>query len=312
MEVKFTDPAHQAHYDEKGYVILDLLNEQELEECRAMAQQYIPTDAKGIYTNVFFLGYEENMAISQRFIEIFQPYLDKMMPNYKSLAATFIVKGADPENTNFTLHQDATVVDERTHTTLGLWVPIIDTTRINGGLCVLPGSNKDNPYTIRSAHSPSLEIPIDEEIEPYVEYLDIKAGQGIIFSHQLFHGSPSNLSGQQRPIIHAGLVPKGVRYMYYMKDKNGRKCVLETPDDFYYKGLREVIQGDIPENVPVIGEIDDFPPRLTREFVLENTRKRLGYRAPLSKESAPANAPSESPGKNKTGFWAKLSSWLGK
>jgi hypothetical protein len=230
-----------------------------------------------------------------------------------TLAATFIVKGAEPENTHFCLHQDATVVDEHTHTTMGLWVPVVDTGRENGGLCVLPGSNQGNPYTIRSAHSPSLEIEIDEEVEPYVEYLDIKAGQGIIFSHQLFHGSPSNLSGKQRPIIHAGLVPMGVRHMYYMIDKSGQKRVLETPLDFYYNGLREVIQGDIPTNTRIIGDLDEFPPRLTREFVMENTRKRLGYRTPIArpqaasqdKQSVSAHAPAQQ------GFLHKLLRRLG-
>jgi hypothetical protein len=307
MQVKFSDPSHQAHYDEKGYVIVDLLSQEELARCRSLAERHIPTDAKGIYTNVFFLSYEDNMAIGHELADIFLPHLERALPGYMTLAATFIVKGAEPENTHFCLHQDATVVDEHTHTTLGLWVPVVDTHRENGGLCVLPGSNRGNPFTIRSAHSPSLEIEIDEEVEPYVEYLDIKAGQGIIFSHQLFHGSPSNLSGKQRPIIHAGLVPVGVQHKYYMIDRSGQKRVLETPLDFYYNGLREVIQGDIPSNTRIIADLDEFPPRLTREFVMENTRKRLGNRPPAPKPM-PAQEENPTP-QQESGFLGK---WLKK
>lgn len=307
MQVKFSAPAHQAHYDEKGYVIVDLLSPEELARCRSLAERYIPTDAKGIYTNVFFLSYEENMAIGHQIADIFLPHLERILPGYMTLAATFIVKGAEPENTHFCLHQDATVVDEQTHTTLGLWVPVVDTARDNGGLCVLPGSNRGNPFTIRSAHSPSLEIEIDEEVEPYVEYLDIKAGQGIIFSHQLFHGSPANLSGKQRPIIHAGLVPLGVQHKYYMIDRSGQKRVLETPLDFYYNGLREVIQGDIPANTRIIADLDEFPPRLTREFVMENTRKRLGHRPPAPKPM-PVQEENPTP-QQESGFFGK---WLKK
>lgn len=301
---------------------MDFLSPEELTACQEMAASYIPEDAEGIYTNVFFLAPEENIAIGERISEIFIPHLERVLPGYAPLAATFIVKGSNPEKTNFCLHQDATVVDEHTHTTLGLWVPVVDTHRENGGLCVLPGSNQGNPYTIRSAHSPSLEITIDEEVEPYVEYLDIKAGQGIIFSHQLFHGSPSNLSGKQRPIIHAGIVPKGVRHMYFMKDNTGQRRILETGPNFYYDGLRNVIAGEIPPTTRIIEDIESFPPPLTREFVMENTRKRLGYREPLPKavventaqpepEPVVVAAASEQKPVKKKGFFGKLFGFLG-
>jgi len=285
MNVKFTNPTHQAQFDENGYVLMNLLSSDELETCKALADKYIPTDAKGIYTNIFYLSTEENLLIGKTICDIVQPHLSKILPEYKATAATFIAKEGGAEKTNFCLHQDASVVDEKKFTTLGLWIPLIDTNKENGGLCILPGSHVGNPFTIRSAQSPSIEIKIDEQFEPFIGYLEVKAGQAIIFSHQLLHGSPANLSSKRRIIIHAGLVPQNAQEMYFMRDLKGQIQILATEQDFYYDGFLSVWKGEIPNTAKVIGKLASFPPQLTHEHVLANMRKKRGIETPMPKHS---------------------------
>lgn len=281
MNPRFADPRAQASFDAKGYAVLDFLEHTEIDCLRDLCRRHVPESFDGIFTNVHLLSPEVNQAIEQEMLRVLSPRLEAALPEYLLAGGTFIVKSARPDRTSFSLHQDPNVVDERTFNSLALWVPLVDTNVANGGLCVLPGSHATR-YTVRCPQFPSLLINFDETIEPYVDHVLVKAGQCCIFSHRLFHGSPPNTSGASRPIIHGGLIPRGVQSIYHFIDDAGRMSVLKITDStFVYTALRSLVQGVLPPDLPVVEVLDGYPPQLTRDEVLAMTARQAAVANPV-------------------------------
>jgi hypothetical protein len=256
-----------------GYLIIDLLDAPSVKRIYDFFELNAPEHFEGTYSSVFFWNESLNKEISDLSNEIIQPVIQEYLNEWFLEGASFITKyPSEKESSDFGLHQDFNMLDEQEVPSIGLWIPLIDTHKDNGGLCVLPGSHLKFAGTIRGANLPSQYIRISPEVEKKVTFLDVKAGQACFFFHSLFHGSLNNSSKNPRVIMHAGLFPKNSVPIHYLEvsDELGNKTIekLKFNRLDYYKNINAYLAN--PKSFPheVIGIQEIYTPKPTMEEVL--------------------------------------------
>jgi ectoine hydroxylase-related dioxygenase (phytanoyl-CoA dioxygenase family) len=320
----FRDPALQAQYDEKGWVVVDFFSEEDTQYFYDFYTQNNPVTER-IFVSAHQWDADLNLRFSKDIMHKAQIRATELMYDWKVEGACYIVKAALDEdaNTYFDIHQDYNMVDESEIPSQGLWIALVDIDKSNGGLFALPGSNQKFAGTIRGANKPSFNMPLDEQLEPLVEYISVKAGQACIFSHALFHGSVPNYSDKIRPIIHAGLFAPGSKPYHYLEvqEEHGGSYieVLEIDREYYYQQVVEFIKA--PRKCPhtIVGRLSSYRPTPTREDLL----KAYGVTPlPLDNQADMDNSNNEpvveisepviqaEPQTQDTTLWSKIKTWL--
>lgn len=275
MNYFFKDEKNQLQFDKNGFVILDLFDTEEVNQMLNFLHHGNPDLKHGKFSSILHWDFDQNRKLNDLLAILINPKLYDILPDWQVLNGSFIVKSsAEFENTSFSLHQDFNLVSVNDLPSIGMWIALVDTSKENGGLCVLPGSHNKFGQTIRGVNIPSLNIEFDDEVNQIVEYLDIKKGQVCLFNHSLFHGSPSNTSNAIRPIIHAGIFPPEFTRVHYYKslDNNGVDVVEEIEIDHNYYSYNMLAFCKDPKSGPykVRRVMNDYTPTPTRELVLES------------------------------------------
>ena len=104
-----------------------------------------------------------------------------------------ISAGAD-----FGMHQDYPFFPHRDHSTIAAWIPLIDTSRENGALHVVPGSHKLGPIEHLGSSEKGFRLNPDEWSLSKGMPINAKAGDVILFNYLVIHGSNQNKSYERR------------------------------------------------------------------------------------------------------------------
>ena len=104
-----------------------------------------------------------------------------------------ISTGAD-----FGMHQDYPFFPHRDHSTIAAWMPLIDTSRENGALHVVPGSHKLGPIEHLGSSEKGFRLNPDEWSLSKGMPINAKAGDVILFNYLVIHGSNQNKSYVRR------------------------------------------------------------------------------------------------------------------
>jgi len=185
--------------------------------------------------------------------DVLTPRVAQLLPGYRFCICNFLVK--EPQQSDegvVQVHQDPTFVDEDRYSSVGIWIPLVDTDATNG-IAVLPGSHRwnDGPRSF-VGWSPyaSLSARLLEQATP----VPIRAGSALVFSQKLFHGSRANRSRTTRVTATALLVSNEAPLRcYYANPALPQKLeVFEVDDQFYMR----YPYGTRPEGVPRIAVVD--------------------------------------------------------
>jgi ectoine hydroxylase-related dioxygenase (phytanoyl-CoA dioxygenase family) len=129
------------------------------------------------------------------------------------------------------LHQDLTFVDESRYESFGLWCPLVDTDAVNGCLQVIAGSH----LAAGEPRASGLSHPYRRAEAPKVTTVPMRAGDVMVFSQKLFHGSPPNRGSGKRIAFGALLVPREAQlYCYYVDDTSPAKMEVFAVDDAFF------------------------------------------------------------------------------
>jgi hypothetical protein len=183
----------------------------------------------------------------------------------------FLVKGTGPES-ECTVHQDYDNVDERLGTSVSIWCPLEDVGEGNGALVVLPGSHRLFDVA-RVVTLPSVRLDL-EDVEDLATLVPVPAGHGVVYAHNLFHGSVRNHTGRERVVITCGVIPDELTHLHYWPDpeRDGQLRKVGIDADFFYGGLTELWAGRRPAGIVDLGPADVDPGPLSREQVLAGVR----------------------------------------
>ncbi len=136
------------------------------------------------------------------------------------------------------LHQDNFYLRVNPGTCIAAWVAVDPAVRTNGGLVVVPGSNRGEVFCPERADS-SVSFT-SEYVKPPAGLaeipLDLQAGDCLFFNGSLIHGSPPNRSPDQfRRAFICHYVPASAREMSHwyfpLHDMQGRQVEREATTD---------------------------------------------------------------------------------
>lgn len=224
--------------------------------------------------NYLFVSPEQSRNISEKIKAVLFSSVENFFEQCNLLGGVFMIKKPG-QNKAVHFHQDWSLVDESLFTSYNLWCPLSDTERHSGALMMLKKSHLCGMKQ-RSSTFPPLEIDLDEVDENYIETINYKAGDAVLYNHALFHGSESNSSEKDRVAIACGILPEGAPFLY--QHWNESKSVIEqyeVDNDFYITHIHEVLTGKIPEKYNCINTIYmPEKPYLQKQEFLEQMKKK--------------------------------------
>lgn len=231
----FKNPEHQDFFDKNGYVVIDFLTSNEVSSLKAAYNALEGDLGKAAFASTIM---SKNAVFRNEVSRVIENHFKNAMQDI-FMDVTFFWGNFNIKYPNSTigtvpLHQDPSFLDERNYQPLGLWVPLIDTNEINGGLQVIPGSQHFLHFP-RCGGEPFPFINLQEELlEQFGELLPMKAGQAYIGNPAVFHASPTNKSNEPR-IVAAGLAgPAESNLRYHYHNVSQKTAEIFNVDQKYY------------------------------------------------------------------------------
>jgi hypothetical protein len=134
----------------------------------------------------------------------------------------------------FGLHQDLSLVDEREHRSVEVWIALEDTNEANGQLWMVPRSHTWLP-TLRGIQSFPFAFGgvsrriIDDHAVP----VPVSAGTAIVFNHATLHCSYPNRTDTPRLVAITDLVPEEAAHLHFFGDGEGNVDAYEIDESFW-------------------------------------------------------------------------------
>jgi hypothetical protein len=242
----------QQSFDEKGYIVIDSIEEALLEALGLLLQK-IPSkkNSVSLYASNFEADYQSNLIIENGIRELLNEQLKHIFQDYHFLTGHFMSKPPSPDS-EFQLHQDWSITDEQNYDVVHLWIPLQDTDSYNGGMFVVEGSH----LFFNNLRSGSLDIPrlqTDRYVKKMITPLIVKRGQMLVYHPALFHGSFSNNSDVNREAVLVNLLQKDAPLFYYHLASANEVEVYALNKKALLTDLPLMAKGKLPVGLRLIG-----------------------------------------------------------
>ena len=245
MRPIFKNPELSARFERDHYFVTPFLGPKEVQQLRDIYDELAEDQGGKFHLSLWTKNIENRKLVHRRIMEVFQPFADALLDNYKTIISSYAIK-KPAQDSHWHVHQDDHFLDERKHTSLSIWVPLQDVNSKNGAMQILKGSHQ----MFTDIRTPNIPKPYDgyKDLikEKYLTTIEMKAGEGLIFDHKLVHASGPNLSDAIRFAAVAVFAPQEAELMFYYKDPHPDATEVETlrlADNFY----QEFPLGDKPE-----------------------------------------------------------------
>jgi len=274
-EFLFKNAETQKYFDTYGYVKIPLLEANEVE---TLKKYYLSLNHDHVKDYGFHISLEnENddyrTGVFEKLFSTIMPKLDPQLNNYQAFTASYVIKDAGLQNI-VPPHQDWSFVDETEFVSATVWVALMDVNKNNGALGIIRGSHKIF-NDARSSPSPQSKSILSDHVFtlfPFVEVIDMKAGEALIFNNKTIHASPPNISGVNRIAAGIGITNKEAQLRHYYQTPGKEKNieVYEVDPKFFpnYNNSKMsgyFSRGEKPQNLKVIESFKKISPEFSRE-----------------------------------------------
>jgi ectoine hydroxylase-related dioxygenase (phytanoyl-CoA dioxygenase family) len=240
---KNQDLWHEA--EQNGYVVIPLLDQSQLERLWRLYEKFIDqAQVEDLYESSRHNPLETNREINQAIAAELTAAGEAIFADCDLYGGTFMVK-SHQGSTFLPAHQDWSVVEEDQYNTLFIWCALHDVTSTNGGLFVLDGSHQYF-QNIRSGSYPSNRYVLPSSMQHCPKDISLKAGDAVLYSDKLFHGSHSNQSGEDRVVVTGRVVERGAKLVYFHKQNEDTVGVYAADEDFYLTHIDSLAKGELP------------------------------------------------------------------
>ncbi len=294
----FLDTEIQAKFDSDGFVKIPLLNANEVEDLKNyyLAQKHDHIGEYGFHVSLDNDNEDYIKGVFEKLFGVLVPKLNPILTNYKPFTASYVIKEAGLQNI-VPPHQDWTFVDETKFCSATVWIPIMDVNKNNGALSVIRGSHKvfNEPRMSPSPQSKSVLSNHLFDVFPYVEVIDMKAGEALIFNNRTVHASPPNISGTTRIGVGIGITQKDAQLLhhYELPNTNGKVNVYKVDETFFKKFNNKKLSqlytnNQEPQGLEVIATYKKNNPNYTKAEItsLIATKTPAKFNEALMKELA--------------------------
>lgn len=270
----FKNDQLQKEFEQNGFVKLPMLKREEVEMLR---EYYVNQDfdnkiEAGFHISLDNQNEELVKEVGSRIKEVLAPKTTELLDDCQIFTASYVIKEPGLQNI-VPPHQDWTFVDEDQFCSATVWTALVDVTEQNGALGVIPGSHKTFNHK-RSSPSPQSKSPLADHIFtlfPFVEVIEMKAGESLIFDNRLIHASPPNLSDQARIAVGIGITQSEAKLKhFYQNPTSGKLEEYDVEQSFFTwfnnKRLSDLFDsGQSPEGLNKKGEVVRVVPELSKE-----------------------------------------------
>jgi hypothetical protein len=216
MNVTFRQEIYQKPLDKYGYVILqNFANAEEINELLKVYEENKPENPdRQFYVSHWLKGGNLKKNIDSGLQRILVPLAQKYIDNHVPVFAALSIKHPGKESA-MQLHQDWAHVNEEKFRSINIWVALNDIDHTNGPICLVKGSDRlfneprgvDTPQTFRYIG--------EENLQPYLTDIYLKAGDAIAWDHRVIHGSRINYSDKNRVAAVINLRPVESEFLLY-------------------------------------------------------------------------------------------------
>ncbi len=252
---QFINPQQQAQFEEKGYVVHQLMTNEEVVYLRELFHQLNPKVETPFYASIDSPDSEYRSRVNQEIKQIFSPErLAQLLNGYHPFYGNFIVKNPHIDS-GICLHVDWSIMKEGEVEPIIVWTPLIDTDAHNGAICVVEGSHKitnkvRGPGVVE--HYQTLYSHLEEK---YLLQVPLNAGHSVFFHGRLIHSSYPNFSDKPRPAIILALFHQKSESVFYHREQDmpAQKAEVYAIDESFFLTYQN---GKRPTQYPKIGEIE--------------------------------------------------------
>lgn len=245
MKSLFRDSRLQEEADRNGYVVVPLLNEPQIARLRRLYEKHIDQAAiSDLYESSRHNAPETNQLINEAIRSEIEQSSAEIFEPCQLYGGTFMVK-AHKDSTILPLHQDWSVVEEDKYNTWFIWCSLQEVNPLNGGIFLLEGSHK---YfnALRSGTYPSDRYVLPYNLARCVKSISLQAGEAILYSDRLFHGSHSNRSTEDRLIVTGRIMEQDSQLVYFHKKNTDKVDVYLANEAFYLTHIDSLAKGRPP------------------------------------------------------------------
>lgn len=284
MKPIFQDTAMQAQFDEQGYTVKRVFSPEQVEDLLAYFHSLSLKDQTGYG---FFVSMDDpqRQMVEEITDTLFAKAIPLVMPHFKeaqAFTAAFVTKDPNPKGV-VPVHQDWTFVEqEGDYYSVNCWVPLVDVTIENGALGVIKGSHRFLT-DVRPSPSPQVVSPLRDHmfsLFPYVQVVELKAGEAIFFDNRTFHASPPNVTEEQRIVIGMGFTHQDAQLCHYFMKPDGQQQVLlkyHIDTDFFRKYNNALLgqmydEGKVIEDYPLVATLPYQPLQLDTDELVERIK----------------------------------------
>jgi ectoine hydroxylase-related dioxygenase (phytanoyl-CoA dioxygenase family) len=240
-EPLFKKAEDQAHFDKNGFVKIPVLAQSEIEELLNFYKELGLKDEKGYGFHVGMDNRDKDLVRSmvEKVKILVKPRVEEKLLETQMFTASFVIKESNPQGV-VPPHQDWSFVeDEKRHCSVSCWIPLQDVNMENGCIGAIRGSHRFFD-SVRPSPSPQVATPLKNHmytIFPYLELLEMKAGEALFFDNRTFHASPPNTTDAPRIAVGLGFTQKSAEIRHYTLKPGTTDTLLKykIDADFFLK-----------------------------------------------------------------------------
>lgn len=250
----FKDPAHQAFFDENGFIKLAWLEPDQIETLREAYYRLTAHTPDGFFTSYALPDVDFRRQVKAAIVEAFMPKLEAYFFDVVPMLVSFITKTkGDPSKDYISAHQDWSFVDETLGlTSINIWCPLVPTDNDNGNLCFVPRSNQLKRYPRQAEDCRNPYLSNYDMMAPYAVPVPTQLGEAVLFNNATFHFSTKNTTDDDRLVAGMMIANRGAKTVMYYENREDPSLldVYTTRPDYYVLKPFGARPDDFLETIP--------------------------------------------------------------
>jgi ectoine hydroxylase-related dioxygenase (phytanoyl-CoA dioxygenase family) len=232
------DPELNDRCRDQGYIILPFLDAPEIDQLREAFAEMHPENLPVLYISALNGDAEYRKAAGEAIRVVFEPKIAALFDRAKICVESFIKKEPRQSSNDIELHFDPSFTDESQFMCLNIWCPLTDVNANNGCLRVIPGSHHHGLALRPLSASGMVDHPF-KEVMPllwakYGRDVEMAAGEALIFTGRLLHGSGPNRSDEERLVAGCEVVPQEAPILHAVSISPTEAELFEVDETFFW------------------------------------------------------------------------------
>ena len=248
--------------DKEGYAVIPFLSPDEVVELKSFFYDAHSSVPEGMYATSHSTDFGFRQKMNEQIKAVCQRAMQDVFEGAVALGGTFMTKSKG-EKGSLKPHQDWSIVDEENFRSYNVWIPLVDVDEGNGTIQVLPRSHRFIK-NIRGLNISDSFQKVNDELWKYLKPLKMKAGEALVYDHQLMHASGVNTTDIPRLVIVYGVIPEQASMRFYYGNNNNIEIYSCTPEFFFTENIAAG-----PGKLPRLQTVPDNNPVITSEKLEE-------------------------------------------